>query len=495
MMTEKIAVSHPGAIGDALYTLPTIRWLAEKHGCQVDFYTSIYCKPMKSLMEYQEEIDQVVLMESPEYVVTGSGPGFQPWRMPVPEENYEAVYQLGFQTNPYCNLPDYIAETAGAPTGLPVRYDMPDKGKFHIEGDYIVIAPKGETATLVNAESDVFEDICKYSKVQVVQVGGPGEGVNNPKTLNLAGKADMLETLGILRGAMAYCGWMSSNLVLANGFPNLLKFIPHDGIHWDMQHVLYSANHHYLVDPTGFDVLRRIFPMDTYSKVLDLNDHVDEMDHVDSIVQIMTGVASRFEHPLRRWEYGLALHVIRKNGGTDVLDVGGGGSIFAPAAEWPDVGLLVTQVDPGDCASWVRDQRARLMNYSDDVHLSYIQEDFMTYQENLDLIGQYDAVTCLSVIEHVAKPAPFIKKLASRVKPGGLLVITTDFHPSGKPKVDGHLRTYNKRSMDTMITALKKLGFEFFGSKPDWTYNGDDVNDAYSFAALVMSKGQKKARL
>lgn len=485
-MTRKIAVAHPGAIGDALYCLPTTRWLAEKHGCLVDFYTSTYCKPMQSLVEYQKEIDQVVLMGPPEYIVTGSGPGLQPWRMPVPEEKYEAVYQLGFQTNPYRDLPGYIAESVGAPTDLSVRYDIPDAGRYYIDEEYIVIAPKGETTFKM-----VYEDICRYSKTLVVQVGGSGEGIDNSKTLDLCGEADMLQTTKLLAGARAFIGFMSSNLVLANGFPNLPKFIPHDGKSWDMTHILYSKKHKYLVNPTGIDIIRRIFPMDTYSKVLDLNDHVDEMDHVDSIVQIMTGVASRFEHELRRWEYGLALHVIRKNGGTDVLDVGGGGSIFAPAAEWPDVGLRVTQVDPGDCASWVGDQRARLMNYSDNVRLNYIQEDFMNYSGGVE---SYDAVTCLSVIEHVAKPAPFIKKLASYVRPGGLLVITTDFHPSGKPKVDGHLRTYNKRSMGIMIAALKKLGFEFFGSKPDWTYNGDNVNDVYSFAALVMSKGQKKAQ-
>ncbi len=482
-MSKRIAVAHPGAIGDALYCLPTIRWLSEKHGCQADFYTSIYCEPMKSLMEYQEEIDQVILMGPPEYIVTGSGPGFQPWRMPVPEENYEAVYQLGFQVNPYKDLPGFIAESVGAPSNLPVRYDLPNTARYHIDGEYIVIAPKGNTTF-----REVYEDVCRYSKVKVVQVGGPGEGIDNPKTLDLCGEADMLQTAKLLAGSRAFVGFMSSNLVLANGFPNLLKFIPHDGKSWDMTHVLYSKKHKYLVDPTGIDIVRRMFPMDTYSKVLHVDDHVDEMDHIDSMVQIMTGVASRFEHPLRRWEYGMALHAIRQSGGTDVLDVGGGGSIFAPASEWPDVGLRVTQVDPGDCQAWVRDQRARLANFSADVHLAYVQQDFMTYEDN----EQYDAVTCLSVIEHVSNPAPFIKKLATFVKPGGLLVITTDFHPSGRPKVDGHLRTYNKKSMTAMITALKKLGFEFFGGKPDWTYNGDNVN-SYSFASLVMSKGGKKA--
>lgn len=483
-MTKKIAVAHPGAIGDALYCLPTARWLAEKHGCQVDFYTSTYCKPMKTLMEFQKEIDEVVLMGPPEYIITGSGPGFQPWEMPVPKEKYEAVYQLGFRVNPYCSLPAFIAESVNAPP-LPIRYDLPDYARsYPLDEEYIVIAPKGKTSFL-----PVYEDVCRYSKVQVVQVGGPGEGVDNPKTLDLCGKADMLETLIILSGARAFVGQMSSNLVLANGFPEMPKFIPHDDQSWDMKHVLYSKRHNYLINPSGTGIVRRIFPMDTLSKVLDVEDHVDEMSHIDSMVQIMTGVASRFEHPQRRWEYGIALYAIRQNGGKQVLDVGGGGSVFAPAAEWPDVGLEVTQVDPGDCSRWLQDQRARLGNFTDHVHLSYVQKDFFEYEGD----KLYDAVTCLSVIEHVGKHNAFVKRLAEFVKPGGLLVITTDFHPSGKAKVDGHIRTYNKRSMSGMATALKKLGFEFFGSRPDWSYNGDNVNN-YSFASLVMSKGQKKAQ-
>lgn len=39
----------------------------------------------------------------------------------------------------------------------------------------------------------------------------------------------------------------------------------------------------------------------------------------------------------------------------------------------------------------------------------------------------YDAVFCLSVIEHVANPAVFLGQLAQLVAPGGLLVLTFDF--------------------------------------------------------------------
>jgi 2-polyprenyl-6-hydroxyphenyl methylase/3-demethylubiquinone-9 3-methyltransferase len=39
--------------------------------------------------------------------------------------------------------------------------------------------------------------------------------------------------------------------------------------------------------------------------------------------------------------------------------------------------------------------------------------------------GQFDLVTSLEVIEHVADPATFVKALAARLAPGGLMILST----------------------------------------------------------------------
>ena len=42
-----------------------------------------------------------------------------------------------------------------------------------------------------------------------------------------------------------------------------------------------------------------------------------------------------------------------------------------------------------------------------------------------DLEGQFDLITCMEVIEHVADPAAFVTGLAKRLAPGGLLIMST----------------------------------------------------------------------
>jgi len=42
-----------------------------------------------------------------------------------------------------------------------------------------------------------------------------------------------------------------------------------------------------------------------------------------------------------------------------------------------------------------------------------------------DLEGQFDLITCMEVVEHVANPAAFVNALARRLASGGLLVMST----------------------------------------------------------------------
>lgn len=237
----RIACAHPGKIGDALYALPAMRALAERHGCKADFYTSSYCRPLTALFERQECVDRVVV--SPGYVPRSFDCGGQPWEVPVPSA-YEAIYQLGFRSVPDRSLPDFIAKSADLPEGLPVRYDF-DPAPLDC-GPYIVTAPRGPTTF-----RNLFVNIARSSPIPVIEVGAIGERTD--AALDLTGR-DMLETLQMMAGSVGFVGLMSSMLALANGLP-IPRVAPHDGRSWDMRHVVRSPLNHYPVNPSAQQVL------------------------------------------------------------------------------------------------------------------------------------------------------------------------------------------------------------------------------------------------
>jgi len=457
----RIACAHPGKIGDALYALPAARALAERHGAQVDFYTSEYCRPMLRLLEAQSFVDRAVVAEG--YKLRDFGCGAQPWSVPVPR-GYDAVYQLGFRSTPNCYLPDWISQSVRLPVGLPIQYDYEDRET--LAEPYIVIAPRGGTSY-----AGLFRELAETCPMVVVEVGARGEGTGSSRSMDLTGE-DMVDVLPWLARSRGFVGLMSSSLALANGFP-IPRVAPHDGRHWDMRHVARSPLNHYPVNPTAAEVLRLLGVSFSYCRTLRTEDYdvLHEARHVRSIRDIVQ--AGRFEHAHRAWEYGLVLHALREYGCRTVLDVGGGGSVFAPAAAW--LGMDVTQVDPGDCSRWVAEQSRRIGR-----ELRYVQQNFADYAGE-DL---YDAVVSVSVLEHVPDDAAFFRRMANRVRPGGVLVITVDYWPDGAQKCGGHLRTYNAERLKMLAESVE--GFSTAGSL-EYGACKPDVN-GYSFASLVLRR-------
>ena len=99
--------------------------------------------------------------------------------------------------------------------------------------------------------------------------------------------------------------------------------------------------------------------------------------------------------------------------GKTALDVGcGAGLLCEPLAR---LGARVTGVDASPEVIAVARQHASAMGLSIDYRAGDVQE----------LEGQFDLITSLEVIEHVADPAAFVQALAARLAPGGLLILST----------------------------------------------------------------------
>ncbi len=99
--------------------------------------------------------------------------------------------------------------------------------------------------------------------------------------------------------------------------------------------------------------------------------------------------------------------------GKTALDVGcGAGLLTEPLSR---LGATVTGIDATPEVIAVAREHAAAQGLQIDYRPGDVQE----------LAGEYDLVTCMEVIEHVAEPAAFAKALAKRLAPGGLLILST----------------------------------------------------------------------
>jgi 2-polyprenyl-6-hydroxyphenyl methylase/3-demethylubiquinone-9 3-methyltransferase len=99
--------------------------------------------------------------------------------------------------------------------------------------------------------------------------------------------------------------------------------------------------------------------------------------------------------------------------GKSALDVGcGAGLLCEPLAR---LGARVTGIDAAPELIAVARDHAAAQGLAIDYRAGDVQQ----------LDGQFDLVTSMEVIEHVADPAAFLKALAARLAPGGLLVLST----------------------------------------------------------------------
>jgi 2-polyprenyl-6-hydroxyphenyl methylase / 3-demethylubiquinone-9 3-methyltransferase len=99
--------------------------------------------------------------------------------------------------------------------------------------------------------------------------------------------------------------------------------------------------------------------------------------------------------------------------GKSALDVGCGAGLLAePLAR---LGATVTGIDATPDVIAVAREHSAAMGLTIDYRVGDVQE----------LQGQFDLITCMEVIEHVADPAAFVRALAKRLSHNGLLIMST----------------------------------------------------------------------
>ncbi len=115
--------------------------------------------------------------------------------------------------------------------------------------------------------------------------------------------------------------------------------------------------------------------------------------------------------------WGLDARGLRPLSGKSVLDVGcGAGLMCEPLAR---LGGAVTGLDAAPENVAVAQAHAAANGGGQGLSVSYAFADVAEFD------GQFDLVTSMEVVEHVADPAAFVAALAARLAPGGLLVMST----------------------------------------------------------------------
>ena len=103
--------------------------------------------------------------------------------------------------------------------------------------------------------------------------------------------------------------------------------------------------------------------------------------------------------------------------GKKVIDIGCGGGLLSEGMARR--GATVTGIDRGEAPLAV----ARLHAEESGVEVEYLQ--VLAEEIAEQRAGEYDAVTCLEMLEHVPDPASVIRACAKLVKPGGQVFFST----------------------------------------------------------------------
>jgi SAM-dependent methyltransferase len=85
--------------------------------------------------------------------------------------------------------------------------------------------------------------------------------------------------------------------------------------------------------------------------------------------------------------------------------------------------------------------------------------------------GEFGAITCLSVIEHLPNVASFLREMSRLLEAGGSLVLSTDYWPervgSGEKRAfNAPFNVFNSQGIENLIRTAEHYGLEATG-EPD----------------------------
>lgn len=111
--------------------------------------------------------------------------------------------------------------------------------------------------------------------------------------------------------------------------------------------------------------------------------------------------------------------------------------------------------------------------------------------------ASFDAVTCLSVLEHGVDCDAFFSEMARIVKPGGLIVISTDYFEQpvdtgGRQAYGAPVRVFDRRGLLRMFSIATAHGFQLTAdvdlSTKDRVVTWSEFALSYTFIVFAMTR-------
>lgn len=241
------------------------------------------------------------------------------------------------------------------------------------------------------------------------------------------------------------------------------------------------------------------FPLSRFMRKGDFTSLAPELKYVDRVAAALSGW-DPVQHPCRRWEYALALRAMQAAGtdaghGVRIADFGCGIGLLSPMLA--SFGAHMVMYEPwvyGNEENKARTQMARIM--ADESFAGRATTFEMKYTplcELTDADRGYDAVFCISTLEHIGEYDRAFRDMCRSVLPGGVLFLTTDAAEHEQDRYQyAYLRAgrmFNWETYTKLWLIGEEEGLELLDGVHAWEWAEECrmVND-YGFGSLAMRK-------
>ena len=202
------------------------------------------------------------------------------------------------------------------------------------------------------------------------------------------------------------------------------------------------------------------------------------------------------QHAHRRWEYALAQRALKDTFGdrTNILvgDFGCGIGLWTPIALALGHQVKAYEIWAYGDEEWFVMQQienvTRGMNLAPNFEMRHVAIGSLG-----DADRDFDAVYCISTLEHIQEERRAFDDLCKSVRPGGLLFLTMDFSNVESEVVmanNSFQRMYSERLLGRLAGYAKENGLGLLGGKSDWAYTVPLVHH-YSFCSIAFTKEAK----